>query len=177
MPTAMTRPRVRPRPFRAQVGSTALYPRTYPAVMPRGISELVLIVDDVPRSAAFYRDVVGLLPATPPTPEWAWFWAASPGRAPYLALHKGPLLFEEHSPHPPGVRFGHAHFALELAAADLPAGLARLRAAAVAIHGPVRFEWMRASSWYFYDPDGNLVEYWVPDETAAASAANKGGTA
>jgi catechol 2,3-dioxygenase-like lactoylglutathione lyase family enzyme len=81
--------------------------------MPRGLSELVLIVADVPRSAAFYRDVVGLIPETGPTEEWAWFWAGAVGEAQRLAVHKGPLLFEEHSPRPPGARFGNVHFALE----------------------------------------------------------------
>jgi catechol-2,3-dioxygenase len=130
--------------------------------MPRGLSELVLIVADVPRSAAFYRDVVGLIPETAPTAEWAWFWAGAVGEAQRLAVHKGPLLFEEHSPRPPGARFGNVHFALELEHAEAGAALDRVRRAGVEVHGPVHFQWMNADSWYFYDPDGNLVEFWVP---------------
>ena len=45
----------------------------------RGLSELVLIVNDVARSAAFYRDVVELVQEKEPSEEWAWFWAGDPG--------------------------------------------------------------------------------------------------
>jgi catechol-2,3-dioxygenase len=120
-----------------------------------------LIVADVPSSARFYRDLVGLIPETEPSSAWAWFSCGRPNQR--LALHAGPLLFEEHSPHPPGRRFGPVHFALETPRADLSAAVARLKAAGVAVHGPTRLERMRAESVYFYDPDGNLVEFWSPD--------------
>ena len=122
----------------------------------------MLVVADVERSAAFYRDVVGLVPEKDPSPEWAWFWAGAPGAAQRLALRKGTLLFEEHSPHPPGHRFGQVHFALRVNHPELDAALMRLRDRSIRIHGPVALDWMRADSWYFYDPDGNLVEFWVP---------------
>jgi catechol 2,3-dioxygenase-like lactoylglutathione lyase family enzyme len=32
----------------------------------------------------------------------------------------------------------------------------------VDVFGPVEFEWMNAESYYFYDPDGNLLEFWSP---------------
>ncbi len=44
----------------------------------RGISETVLVVQDVEASARFYRDVVGLVPRTEPEEGWAWFWAGPP---------------------------------------------------------------------------------------------------
>jgi catechol 2,3-dioxygenase-like lactoylglutathione lyase family enzyme len=31
------------------------------------------------------------------------------------------------------------------------------------VYGPTEFEWMKARSYYFYDPDGNLLEFWSPD--------------
>jgi len=31
------------------------------------------------------------------------------------------------------------------------------------VHGPVYLDWMKALSYYFYDPDGNLLEFWSPD--------------
>lgn len=128
---------------------------------PIGLSELVLIVADVPASARFYRELVGLAPETEPTDSWAWF---SCGRAKQrLALHRGPLLFEKHSPLPAGRRFGPVHFALEAPRADLPAMVDRLRRAGITVHGPTRFDWMKAESFYFYDPDANLVEFWSPD--------------
>lgn len=127
------------------------------------MAELVLVVDDVPASARFYRDVVRLAPATEPDDSWAWFWCGEPQRSTRLAVHRGTLLFEEHSPLPPGERWGRVHFALNVATENRDAALQRLADAGVACWGPHRFEWMRATSWYFYDPDGNLVEYWVPD--------------
>lgn len=128
-----------------------------------GLSELVLIVRDVPAAARFYREVVGLLPNTEPTDEWAWFWAGDPGSPQRLAVHRGSLLFEEHSPHPPGARWGRVHFALRVPRESLNADVARVSSHGIAVHGPTRFDWMNAVSYYFYDPDGNLIEFWSPD--------------
>jgi catechol 2,3-dioxygenase-like lactoylglutathione lyase family enzyme len=32
----------------------------------------------------------------------------------------------------------------------------------VEVYGAVRLDWMSANSYYFYDPDGNLLEFWSP---------------
>lgn len=131
--------------------------------MIKGLSELVLLVESVPRAVSFYRDVLGLMLERPATDEWAWFLVEPASGRRRLAVHRGPLLFEEHSPFPPGARFGRAHFAFEVARADLSEHVERIRSAGVTVHGPVRIEWMKAVSWYFYDPDGNLLELWSPD--------------
>jgi catechol-2,3-dioxygenase len=39
-----------------------------------------------------------------------------------------------------------------------------LQTVGVTVYGPVRLGWMAADSLYVYDPDGNLVELWSPDE-------------
>lgn len=140
-----------------------LFPLTYPMGPSRGISEIVLIVSDVACSAAFYREVVGLEVLTPASDEWAWFWSGEVGGSARVALRKGKLLFEEHSPLPEGSRFGRVHYAFEVARADLDAAVERVRAAGVEVYGPTHFEWMRALSYYFYDPDGNLLEWWSPE--------------
>ena len=129
----------------------------------RGLAELVLIVEDVPTSTRFYEDVVGLRLEHEPSDEWAWFWAGEPGVPQRIALHRGSLLFEEHSPHPEGHRFGTVHFALEIARDRLDETVNRVKAAGVDVYGPTDFEWMKARSYYFYDPDGNLLEFWSPD--------------
>lgn len=41
--------------------------------------------------------------------------------------------------------------------------LEHLRGDLVEVFGPVRLDWMQATSYYFYDPDGNLLEIWSPD--------------
>jgi catechol 2,3-dioxygenase-like lactoylglutathione lyase family enzyme len=130
----------------------------------RGLSELVLIVADVPRSARFYRDVVGLVPEKAPNADWAWFWAGDPGTRQRLAVHRGSLLFEEHSPLPEGQRWGRVHFALEVPAAKLEPAVEHVRGQGVNVYGPTHFDWMGANSYYFYDPDGNLVEFWSPED-------------
>lgn len=129
----------------------------------RGISELVLIVEDVPKAADFYEHVVGLEPEHRTGDEWAWFFAGSDDRKQRLALHRGPLMYEQHSPHPEGERFGHVHFAFEVARDELDAVVARVRSAGVEVHGPEQLDWMDAQSYYFYDPDGNLLELWSPE--------------
>jgi len=132
-------------------------------VTSRGFAELVLIVDDVPSAARFYRDVVGLEPEHETGDEWAWFWAGEPGAAQRIALHRGTLLFEEHSPYPEGERFGRVHFAFDVARADLGTSVQRVRDAGVDVYGPVEFDGpFNASSYYFYDLDGNLLEFWSP---------------
>lgn len=134
----------------------------------RGFSELVLIVEDVPKAARFYQDVVGLELEHETGEEWAWFWAGKPGDPQRIALHRGTLLFEEHSPFPEGERFGRVHFAFDVAPEDLDAAVARVRAAGVEVYGPEEFDWMNARSYYFYDPDGNLLEFWSPQADAPA---------
>jgi catechol 2,3-dioxygenase-like lactoylglutathione lyase family enzyme len=128
-----------------------------------GLAELVLIVNDVRTSARFYRDVVGLAPHTEANDDWAWFWAGEEGEPQRLALHKGSLLFEEYSPYPEGARWGRVHYAFGVPRERLAAAIAHVRVSGVEVYGPVRFDWMQATSYYFYDPDGNLLEFWSPD--------------
>jgi catechol 2,3-dioxygenase-like lactoylglutathione lyase family enzyme len=128
----------------------------------RGFSEIVLIVRDVPKAADFYEYVVGLELEHRTRDEWAWFFAGTTDRKQRLAVHRGPLMFEEHSPHPEGERFGRVHFAFEVPRNELDAAVDRLRGAGVDVYGPVELDWMDAQSYYFYDPDGNLLEFWSP---------------
>ena len=130
-----------------------------------GLAESVLVVRDVPAAARFYREVVGLVPHTEPDEAWAWFWAGQPGVPCRIALHKGTLLFEEQTPfeRDEPERWGPIHYAFNVPRARLDAALAHLRAHDVALHGPIRFDWMQATAWYFYDLDGNLLELWSPD--------------
>ena len=130
----------------------------------RGLSELVLVVEDVPASTRFYRDVVGLTLEHEPSDDWAWFWAGKPDEPQRIALHRGSLLFEDQSPSPGGARWGPVHFALEIARDELDGALDRVRKAGVEVYGPIDFDWMQARSYYFYDPDGNLLEFWSPDK-------------
>jgi catechol 2,3-dioxygenase-like lactoylglutathione lyase family enzyme len=128
-----------------------------------GLAELVLIVEDVPASTRFYEHVVGLTLENEPSDDWAWFWAGQQGKQQRLALRRGTLLFEGQSPHPEGERLGQVHFAFEVLRDDLDEAVARVRGAGVGVFGPVDLEWMNAKAYYFYDPDGNLLEFWSPN--------------
>ena len=133
------------------------------------LAEIVLIVEDVGRSARFYREVVGLTPENEPETDWAWFWAGEPGHAQRLALHKGPLLFEDKSPLPEGGHWGRVHYAFNVPRETLAEAVDHVREQGQEVFGPVYFDWMEALSYYFYDPDGNLLEFWSPDPTPVAS--------
>ncbi len=137
----------------------------------RGLSELIIKVDDVERAAHFYREVLGLTP-DPTAGEGAhWFWTGEPGKSTRFALNRvqqeslaGSLPFEETSPLPPEARYRKPHFAFEVAASQLEAAMDRLRERGVNVMGPVRLDWMQAQACYFWDPEGHLLELWAPDE-------------
>ena len=93
----------------------------------------------------------------------------------------------------PGLAFMTLHFQDDVAtnlltidATDPKSGTAEFKATAIRIekleeavdhvrekgsevYGPLYFDWMEALSYYFYDPDGNLLEFWSPDPAPAAS--------
>ena len=61
-----------------------------------------------------------------------------------------------------GRRFGLIHYAFRVGCEDLDAAVAHVRAAGVEVYGPMPIAWMASVSYYFYDPDGNLLEWWSP---------------
>jgi catechol 2,3-dioxygenase-like lactoylglutathione lyase family enzyme len=117
-----------------------------------GLSELILRVADVSRSVAFYRDVVGLELERLPGPDWAWFWTGPVGDRPRLGLTSRPLSFgAAHTG-------GPAHFAIAVPRREIPREKARLESLGLEVEGPVTFDFWKADSIYFSDPDDNRVE-------------------
>lgn len=128
-----------------------------------GLAEIVLRVKDVKAAADFYEEIVGLIPRSPRSDDWAWFWAGEAGQPQTIAVQKGPLLFEEKSPLPDGKRWGPVHLALKVSRDKLEEAVALVRSKNVEVYGPVNLKWMNAKAYYFYDLDANLLEFWSPD--------------
>ena len=129
-----------------------------------GISEVILVVPDVARSLAFYRDVVGLRVDDASHPNFAWLWAGLPGTQQRIGVTAGPLSFgAAHVKGPQHFAFGTESSRID----DLKAALER---EGVEVEGPVEFRFWNARSIYFSDPDGNRVEFCGFSETKASPA-------
>jgi lactoylglutathione lyase len=123
----------------------------------RGLFETHLTVADLPRSVAFYRDVVGL-PVALEMPERAaaFHWIGRPGRAMLGLWSIGSA--------PIGMQL---HIAFDMTLADVLAAPQRLRAQGIqplSFFGdpadePSVIGWMPAAAIYFRDPDGHMLEY------------------
>ena len=130
----------------------------------RGLREVVLIVDDVEASTAFYRDVVGLELQPQQTSGWAWFFAGDPERRQRVGIHKGTLLFENQPAAPGGERWGPVHYAFQVAPDELEDAVKHVRSHGIEVFGPHQFGDM-ADAYFFYDPDDNLVEFFAYVDT------------
>ena len=129
-----------------------------------GISEVILVVRDVARSLAFYRDVVGLQVDDASHPHFAWLWAGLPGAQQRIGVTAGPLSFgAAHVKGPQHFAFGTENSRID----DLKAALER---EGVEVEGPVEFRFWNARSIYFSDPDGNRVEFCGFSEAKASHA-------
>ncbi|HKO04974.1 MAG TPA: VOC family protein [Candidatus Acidoferrales bacterium] len=129
-----------------------------------GLFEAHLVVQDVPRSIAFYRDVVGLeLALSDPQRPAAFFWLG--GRCRTMLGLFSPSAFAAALGTSP--QFMQQHLAFRVQLEDLLAAPQRLRSAGITpwnnrrnpVDEPIVFAWMPAASLFFADPDGHLLEY------------------
>jgi catechol 2,3-dioxygenase-like lactoylglutathione lyase family enzyme len=120
-----------------------------------GLNHLTLAVGDLPRSLAFYRDVLGLrLEAT-----WdAGAYLSLPGL--WLCLSLDPQRSTAPS-------VDYTHYAFSLDQADFPLFVQRLKAANVQQWRDNRSE---GASFYFLDPDGHKLEVHVGDLASRLAA-------
>jgi lactoylglutathione lyase len=123
----------------------------------RGLFETHLTVADVPRSTAFYRDVVGLpLALDLPERNAAFLWIGAPGQSMLGLWGIGT-----------SVNSMRLHIAFDVSLDDVLAAPATLREHGVtplsffgaATDEPSVIGWMPAAAIYFHDPDGHLLEY------------------
>ena len=123
----------------------------------RGLFETHLTVVDVPRSMAFYRDIVGLEVALElPERGAAFHWIGRPGQAMLglWSIGSAPMNMQ-------------LHVAFDVALDDVLAAPKALRERGVeplSFFGepadePSVIGWMPAAAVYFRDPDGHLLEY------------------
>lgn len=123
-----------------------------------GLFEAHLTVQDIERSIAFYRDVVGLeLAHRVPARDAAFFWIGGPGRSMLGLWGIGS-----------GPQYMRLHVAFAVSLEDAMEAPGRLRDAGVVprdsgggaeVSEPIVFPWMPAASVYFDDPDGHSLEY------------------
>ncbi len=125
------------------------------------ILETGLYVEDLDRSVAFYRDVLGLeVLGTSPR-----LVAVHGGAATVLLLMlRGAMTAGAESEGgwlPPHDAEGRQHFAFAVSAAELPVWERQLSDRGVRVESRVR--WQRGgTSLYFRDPDGHLLELATP---------------
>jgi lactoylglutathione lyase len=122
-----------------------------------GLFEAHLTVSDMPRSVAFYRDVVGL-PLALEVPERgaAFFWIGGPGEAMLglWSLGSAPMALSLH------VAFKSPLQDVLTACDGLrSAGVTPLSFFGVETEEPSVLGWMPAAAVYFRDPDGHMLEY------------------
>jgi catechol 2,3-dioxygenase-like lactoylglutathione lyase family enzyme len=126
-----------------------------------GLLETALYVDDMRRSAAFFRDVMGLRAML----ETERLTAFDAGRQGVLLLFRRGASVED-MPGPGGVVPGHdgcgpLHMAFAIAADSYDDWRRHLVEAGVKIRGEMR--WPRGGrSLYFEDPDGHVLEVATP---------------
>jgi catechol 2,3-dioxygenase-like lactoylglutathione lyase family enzyme len=119
-----------------------------------GVSELVLEVQDLERSEAFYAGLLGL-PVVERWPQREAIWVMAGDRT-RVGLWRPQVGLE-------GGRGGvHVHFAMHIAEADYDAVVARLRAAGEPMPEHA-FGTTHGRAAYLTDPDGHVVELWTWD--------------
>jgi lactoylglutathione lyase len=115
----------------------------------RGVFEIAIRVKDLPRSEAFYCQVLGLKPGLrDERRNWHFLWVGDSA---------GMVVLQED----PG-EWPVQHFAFRVDEAELERAAQVLEDHDVAAHGPVYHEWMQAKSIYFTDPDGHDLELCAP---------------
>lgn len=119
--------------------------------MIRGVAHVCFFVSDLERSAAFYRDVIGLKPG--------FKFASPPARFKGEYFHAGGRtfveIFQATQPPVPAERQSYHHFCLEVR--DIEAYSARLREHGVEVSQARKGNDGTLQAW-LKDPDGNAIE-------------------
>ena len=115
----------------------------------RGVYEVAIRVKELPRSEAFYRDVLGLEEGLRDQKR-PWLFLRAGGQDGMVVLQ------EDLGDWPP------QHIAFTVSEADIDRAAEELRKQGVEVRGPVTHAWMPAKSVYFADADGHALELCAP---------------
>ena len=121
----------------------------------RGMVEVVLVVEDIDRSVAFYQDTLGLEPISPPElpVKFLRIGAARDGVPQQVVLIPRPMAAEQ-----PLVRTRALHhIGLEVAPQDYEHERERLTGLGFEIRSG-EHPFMPVEAFYLDDPDGNEIE-------------------
>jgi catechol 2,3-dioxygenase-like lactoylglutathione lyase family enzyme len=121
----------------------------------RGLVEVVLVVEDVDRSLAFYRDTLGLEPISPPEipVKFLRIGAARAGIPQQVVLI--PRAMAANQPLARNRRLHH--IGLEVTPEDYERQRERLRGLGFELRGG-KHPFMPVDAFYLDDPDGNEIE-------------------
>jgi len=111
----------------------------------RGLYEIAILVKDLPRAEAFYREVLGLeIGIRDEKRNWLFLRAGGQAGMVVLQENKGEWPIQ--------------HFAFTVEEKDIDQAAKVLKDQGIEIDGPYFHEWMPAKSLYFNDPDGHQLE-------------------
>jgi catechol 2,3-dioxygenase-like lactoylglutathione lyase family enzyme len=127
-----------------------------------GVIESILYVDDLPKSVAWYRDLLGFVPLKGDGERFQAFDAG--GKGVLLLFKRGGTLTPATIPGgviPPHDGGGPYHIAFAIDPENYAAWCARLRDRGIAIESETHWE-RGGRSVYFRDLDGHLLELVTP---------------
>lgn len=112
----------------------------------------IAFVDDIPRSMAFYRDVIGIAPRE----EYDTFVLFADG----FSIHDGDAIYEAALGHPreePRLPWGRNNLILYFVSDDLESDFERVSKAATILH-PIKTLPSGEFAFRCLDPDGHIIE-------------------
>ena len=134
-----------------------------------GITEIALRVHDLDLMKKFYEEVIGLevLGENKPGDGTAIFFAVGAGNS-HLALFPEKLTgwyTRDKSPQIDPQLTTLSHFALSIALEDFESERKRIEQLGIEIVHSNTSSWLHCRMFYFFDPEGNLIEFNSHDET------------
>jgi catechol-2,3-dioxygenase len=134
-----------------------------------GITEIALRVHDLDLMKRFYEQVIGLevLGEDEHSDGTALFFAVGAGNS-HLALFEEKFIdwfTRDKSPQIDPKLTTLSHFALSIALDDFESEMKRIEQLGIEIVESRTSSWLHCRMFYFFDPEGNLIEFNSHDET------------